>query len=112
VQAGNGGAWLLSILGQIDFQQDNGWYQAGDIRIASTTARSVNLTAAQPEVQLVSCIDSSKVSTRFQKDGKPVPMGPDDGKRHKVQARLVFALPTGQSTKIWFLVEEKAQGKC
>jgi hypothetical protein len=112
VKAGNGGSWLISILGQIDFQVDNGWYQAGDIQIASVTVRSVNLAAAQPEVHLVACIDSSRVSTRFQEDGKPVPMGPDNGRRHKVQARLVFAPPTGQSTKTWFLVEEKGLGKC
>ncbi|TDU87449.1 hypothetical protein EV138_0972 [Kribbella voronezhensis] len=36
VKAGNGGAWLISILGEIDFQQNNGWYQTGDVTIGST----------------------------------------------------------------------------
>ncbi|WP_166678488.1 hypothetical protein [Kribbella voronezhensis] len=51
--------------------------------------------------------------TRYQANGKPVPMGPNDGTRHKVQARLVFAPPLDKTTKIWFLIEEKrVAGKC
>jgi hypothetical protein len=113
VKAGNGGAWLIAILGEIEFQKNNGWYQTGDVTIASTVINSVTLTGEQPEVRMTSCIDGSKVVTRYQSNGKPVPMGPNDGTRHKVQARLVFAPPTDQTTKIWFLIEEKrVAGKC
>ncbi|TDU87450.1 hypothetical protein EV138_0973 [Kribbella voronezhensis] len=73
----------------------------------------MKLTGEQPEVRLTSCIDGSKVVTRYQANGKPVPMGPNDGTRHKVQARLVFAPPLDKTTKIWFLIEEKrVAGKC
>ncbi|MFI5708811.1 hypothetical protein [Kribbella sp. NPDC051620] len=73
----------------------------------------MKLKGEQPEVDLVSCLDSSEVVTRYQSNDKPVPAGPDDGDRHKVLARMVFAPPAGQTTKVWFLVEEKAlAGKC
>ena len=111
-KAGNGGNWIISILAEIDFQKDRGWYQAGSVRIASTTIDSVTLSGEQPEVRLTACIDSSKVSTRYQATGKPVPMGPNDGTRHKAQARLVYAPPVGQTTKMWFLIEEKGGVTC
>ncbi|MEV0803657.1 hypothetical protein AB0I34_38605 [Kribbella sp. NPDC050281] len=112
LKAGNGGAWLISVLGELDFQQDNDWYQVGSLQVASTSIRAVKLTATQPEVQLTTCIDSSKVTTRFQKTGKPVPAGSSDGDRHRFLSRLVFAPPTGQTEKMWFLIEDKVAGKC
>jgi hypothetical protein len=112
VKAGNGGTWLISVLGELDFQRNNGWYQAGDVQIASAAVDSVKLSGEQPEVRLNTCIDSSKVSTRYQSSGKPVPMGPNDGTRHRAQVRLVFAPPTDKSAKMWFLIEEKAMGRC
>lgn len=112
LKAGNGGAWLIAVLGEIDFQEDNGWYQAGTVQIASVAVRSVKLDGPQPEVQLVSCIDSSAVSTRYQKNDKPVPMGPDDGDRHKFQSRIVYTKPVGQGGKMWFLIDDKVSGKC
>jgi hypothetical protein len=112
VNAGNGGSWLISVLGEIDFQRNNGWFQAGNVQITSTAVESVKLSGEQPEVRLTTCVDSSKISTKYQSSGKPVPMGPNDGTRHKAQARLVFAPPTDKSAKMWFLIEEKATGKC
>jgi hypothetical protein len=112
VAAGNGGTWLAAILEEIDFQLDNGWFQVGDSQIASASVRSVKLAATQPEVLLVTCIDSTSVSYKFQKTGKPVPIAGDDGDRHKVQAQLVLVPTSGESRKDWTLMVEKDLGKC
>jgi hypothetical protein len=111
-KAGNGGSWIIDILDDVNFQRDNGWFQAGRVQIASTAVEYVSLKGEQPEVRLTVCIDTSKISTRYQSNGKPVPMGPGNGSRHKAQARLVFAPPANQSAKMWFLIEEKASGSC
>jgi hypothetical protein len=111
-KAGNGGNWISAILAEVDFQRQRGWYQDGSVQIASTSVDAVKLSGEQPEVRLTACIDSSKISTKYQANGKPVPMGPNDGNRQKAQARLVFAPPLGKTTKMWFLVEEKGTGKC
>jgi hypothetical protein len=111
-KAGNGGSWIIDILDDISFQRDNGWFQAGRVQIASTAVNYVSLKGEQPEVRLTVCIDTSKISTRYQANGKPVPIGPGNGNRHKAQARLVFAPPANQSAKMWFLIEEKASGSC
>jgi hypothetical protein len=111
-KAGNGGSWIIAILDGVNFKRNNGWYQAGAVQIASTTVDSVSLGGEQPEVRLKVCVDSSRVSTRYQATGKPVAMGPSDGNRHKAQARLVFAPPANQTAKMWFLIEEKASGTC
>jgi hypothetical protein len=111
-KAGNGGSWIIDVLDDVNFQRNNGWFQAGRVQIASTAVKDVNMKGEQPEVQLTVCIDTSKISTRYRANGKPVPMGPGNGSRHKAQARLVFAPPANQSAKMWFLIEEKASGSC
>jgi hypothetical protein len=110
--AGNGGNWIITVLGDVNFQRENGWYQAGKVQIVSTSAASVTLTGEQPRVGLTVCLDTSKTSTRFQANNKPVPMGPGNGKRHKAEAVLVFAPPVGKTAKMWFLIDEKATGSC
>jgi hypothetical protein len=111
-KAGNGGSWIIAVLEEVNFQRDNGWFQAGKVQIDSTAVERVSLTGEQPEVRLTVCIDTSKISTRYQANGKPVPMGPGNGNRHKAQSRLVFAPPANQGAKMWFLIEEKAEGSC
>lgn len=111
-QAGNGGAWIIQVLGDVKFNQDRGWYQDGKVVIASMSATSVKLNATQPEVRLNICLDTSKTSIRYQTNHKPVPMGPGNGDRQKAQAALVYAPPAGQTKKMWFLVEEKSTGPC
>jgi hypothetical protein len=110
--AGNGGNWIITVLDDVNFQRQNGWYQAGKVKIVSTDVRSVTLTGEQPRVVLTVCLDTSSTSTRFQADNKPVPMGPGNGKRHKAEAVLVFAPPVGKTAKMWFLIDEKASGSC
>jgi hypothetical protein len=111
-KAGNGGSWIIDVLDDLNFQRDQGWFQAGKVQIASTAVKYVSLKGEQPEVRLTVCIDTSKISTRYRANGKPVPMGPGNGSRHKAQARLVFAPPANQNAKMWFLIEEKALGSC
>jgi hypothetical protein len=111
-RAGNGGTWILSALeGLLNLQHD-GWYQTGNVKVTNTTVTSVKLNAAQPEVRLVSCLDSSAVVIRFQKDGKPVPLGPGNGRRHKFASRLVYAPPAAGGTKLWWLIAETGTGAC
>jgi len=111
-KAGNGGEWILAVIGDARFQARNGWYQAGQAKISATKVAAVKLGIAQPEVQLTNCIDSSGVVTRFKKDDKPVPMGPGNGNRHKFSSRLVYAPPAPGGQKMWFLISEKATGTC
>jgi hypothetical protein len=111
-KAGNGGNWIITVLDDLIFQRENGWYQAGNVQIVSATATSVTLTGQQPRVALSVCIDTSKTSTRFEADDKPVPMKPANGYRHKTQSVLVFAPPVGKTNKMWFLIDEKATGSC
>jgi hypothetical protein len=111
-QAGNGGAWIIQVLGDVKFNQDRGWYQQGNVGIASLTVASVKLDASQPEVRLNVCLDTSKTSIRYQATRKPVPVGPGNGNRHKAQAVLVYAPPAGQANKMWFLIDEKDTGAC
>ncbi|TCO39015.1 hypothetical protein EV646_11957 [Kribbella antiqua] len=111
-QAGNGGAWIIDVLGDVKFNQDHGWYQEGRVVIESVSVASVKLQAPQPEVRLNVCLDTSKTSIRYQANRKPVPVGPDNGDRHKAQAALVYAPPAGQTKKMWFLVAEEGSGTC
>jgi len=112
LRAGNGDPWLISVLGEIKFQTDHGWHLTGDVEVTPLT-QTVNLDGERPQVYLVSCLDASAVSTRYESTGKPVPAGKNDGPRHKVQARLVYAPPTGKVAKMWFLIEEKrVAGEC
>jgi hypothetical protein len=110
--AGNGGAWVIAVAGQIDFQVENGWYQTGDPKVVSLAVQSVRLNLEQPEVRLTTCIDSAQVITRYQSSGKPVPTQGDDGNRHRFQSRLVYAKSVETGRKMWFLVEEKATETC
>jgi hypothetical protein len=110
--AGNGGDWIIAVIGRLTFQKENGWYQSGTVKYLSTDLQSVNLTAEQPEVRLINCIDSSGLVDRYKSNGKPVPHESSDGDRHKFQSKLVFAPASGTSKKMWFLVEEKVTGPC
>jgi hypothetical protein len=112
LQAGTGGAWLVRILGDVQFNKDHGWYQKGRTGVRILSVASVKLKAEQPEVRLIVCLDTSKASLYFQKDHKPVPAIPANGRRHKVQAQVVYAALVGQSAKMWFLINETDQGTC
>lgn len=111
-QAGNGGAWIIQVLGDVKFNQDRGWYQEGQVIVASMSVASVKLDAQQPQVLLNVCLDTSKTSLRYQATRKPVPVGPGNGDRHKALATLVYAPPAGQSKKMWFLIDAKDAGAC
>ncbi|GAB3828947.1 hypothetical protein [Kribbella italica] len=111
-RAGNGGTWLIDVLGEIKFQRENGWYQTGFVQIGSVSVDSVKLTLEQPEVRLTACIDSSKVTTNLRSTGKPIPDSGNDGDRHVATAKLVFAQALDEKAKAWFLVEEKGGGTC
>ncbi|MEU4197872.1 hypothetical protein AB0E69_38670 [Kribbella sp. NPDC026611] len=111
-EAGNGGNWVIQVLGDVQFDRDRGWYQHGKVVLSSVGATSVKLEAEQPQVLLAVCLDTSKTMLRFQKSHKPVPVGPGNGKRHKVLASVVYAPPVGQTKKAWFLVDEKDSGSC
>ncbi|TCM43442.1 hypothetical protein [Kribbella sp. VKM Ac-2568] len=110
--AGNGGNWLIGVVDDVEFQRKNGWYQAGKVQVTFAGVTSVTLLGQQPRVTLKVCVDASKTSTLFQKTKKPVPMGPSDGNRHLTESVLVYAPPTGKTTKMWFLIDEKATGSC
>ncbi|MEU0089261.1 hypothetical protein [Kribbella sp. NPDC006257] len=110
--AGLGDSWLLTAIEDVRSNREDGWYTSGTVNIVSLSPLSVNLDAQQPEVRLKSCIDSSQAVLRFQSNGKPVPLGPGNGKRHAFQAKVVQAPAAGKTTKMWFVVEEKTIGPC
>jgi hypothetical protein len=111
-KAGIGGSWMITVWDDVTFQRQNGWYRTGAVEVVSTKATSVTLTGEQPKVLLTVCLDTSKLTTRFQSTKKPVPLGPSNGKRHKAQASMTYAPPAGQTTKSWFLIDEKDLGSC
>jgi hypothetical protein len=111
-KAGNGGSWVITLAIEVDFQRSHGWYQAGNATIMAASVQSVNLRLEQPEVRLSTCIDSSRVVTRYRSTGKPVPMSQGNGSRHRFQSRLVLAPSVSTGKKMWFLVEEKVHGSC
>ncbi|WP_328321679.1 hypothetical protein OHA70_25035 [Kribbella sp. NBC_00382] len=110
--AGLGGSWLLAVIGDVRSLRDSGWYQTGSTKIASLTVKSVKLDNPQPEVDLVTCIDSSKTVIRFQSTKKPVPIGASSATRRTFSAKLVFAAAAGSTTKKWFVIDEKGTGPC
>ncbi|GAA1579158.1 hypothetical protein GCM10009804_39560 [Kribbella hippodromi] len=110
--AGNGGSWMTAVAGQLDFQIEHGWYQTGDATVTSLEVRSVNLDLEQPEVKLTSCIDSSRVVSRYLSSGKPVPVASDNGSHHRFESRLVYAKSAKTGQKMWFLVDEKTTKPC
>ncbi|TDW94581.1 hypothetical protein EV137_1898 [Kribbella pratensis] len=112
LQAGTGGAWLVRVLTDVQFNLDRGWYQNGRLAVAILSVASVKLKAEQPEVRLNVCLDTSKVGLYYKKTHKPVPGIPANGNRHKIQAQVVYASLDGQSTKMWFLIDEKDLGSC
>jgi hypothetical protein len=111
-KAGNGGAWILTVLEDIINFEDYGWYQTGKTKITNTAVTSVKLDLPQPEVRLVNCVDSSAIVIRFQKTGKPVPMGPGNGNRRKFASQIVYAPPAAGGPKRWWLIADKALGAC
>ncbi|GAB2661865.1 hypothetical protein [Kribbella swartbergensis] len=110
--AGLGGSWIIAAIDDVRSLRQNGWYRSGSVQIRSLDAQAVNLGVAQPEVMLKSCIDSSATKLHFQKDDKIVPVGPGTGRRNAFTAKVVYAARTGTSTKMWFVIEEKAIGAC
>ncbi|GAA1509421.1 hypothetical protein GCM10009741_02870 [Kribbella lupini] len=112
LKAGNGDPWLISVIGDLKFFEDQGWYQKGDVVVSSVVVQSVKLGGERPEVRLTSCIDSSKTTTIIRKTGKPVTSAGDDGKRKKAQAKLVFAPTSASQSKAWYLVEEEGATNC
>ncbi|GAA2787381.1 hypothetical protein [Kribbella solani] len=111
-KSGVGGEWIIEIIDQARSFTRSGWYQTGATRIVSTKVKSVKLDGGQPEVNLINCLDTSALVTRFEKDHKPVPMGPGTGKRRLFTSRLVYAAPAPSGQKLWFLVADQGGGKC
>jgi hypothetical protein len=112
LQAGAGGKWLSQVLIDVQFNQERGWYQDGTASIEGITVAAVNLKAEQPEVRLNACLDTSKLTLRYQATRKPVPVGPGTVRRHKVQAQVVYTAAIGQSKKMWFFINETDLGSC
>ncbi|MEV6270735.1 hypothetical protein AB0L64_26475 [Kribbella sp. NPDC051936] len=112
LQAGTGGKWLVQVLTDVQFNLERGWYSDGRASVEGVSIASVKLKAEQPEVRLNACLDTSKISLRYQATRKPVPGIPANGNRHKVQAQVVYAPTVGQATKKWFLIDEKDLGSC
>lgn len=110
--AGLGGSWLLAVIGDVRSLRESGWYQSGATKITSLKVTSVELDKPQPEINLVTCVDTSQTVLRFQSTDKPVPIGASSGKRRAFAAKLVLARPAGSPTKKWFVVEEKGTGPC
>jgi hypothetical protein len=100
------------VLTDVQFNLDRGWYADGRASVEGVSVASVKLKAEQPEVRLNACLDTSKISLRYEKTHKPVPGIPANGNRHKVQAQVVYTALVGQSKKIWFLIDEKDLGSC
>ncbi|TCC05911.1 hypothetical protein [Kribbella soli] len=112
LQAGTGGKWLVRVLTDVQFTKDRGWYNNGKTRIEGVSVASVKLSAAQPEVLLNACLNTTGSALYFQKTHKPVPAIPANGKRHKVRAQIVYTAASGQSKKMWYLINETALGSC
>ncbi|TCC33707.1 hypothetical protein [Kribbella sindirgiensis] len=112
LKAGAGGNWLIQVWGNVEFNQQRGWYQDGKVHVESMTATSVETTGEQPEVNLSACLNSTKVTLRYLATRKPVPLGPGTSGRSKVQAKLVFTPPDGQTKEMWFLVDQQDTGEC
>jgi len=112
LQAGTGGAWLIRVVTDVQFFLERGWYQRGKTSVVSLSVASVNLKTEQPEVRLNACLDTSKIGLYYQKTHKPVPAIPANGNRHRIQARVVYAPPVGESIKRWFLIDQKTLGSC
>lgn len=112
LQAGTGGEWLIRVLSDVEFNKERGWYQNGKTSVKVLSVASVKLKAEQPEVRLLACLDTSKTALYFQKTRKPIPAIPANGDRHKVQAQVVYAVTTGQSKKMWYLINQTELGSC
>jgi hypothetical protein len=110
-KAGLSGEWIITIVDQARTLVRSGLYQTGSMQIAKTQVVSVKLKQAQPEVNFITCLDSSKQIIRFKKNGKPVPTGPGDGTRRKVASHLTFA-PADGGQKMWFLISDEDKGPC
>lgn len=112
LQAGVGRNWLIEVWGNVGFNQERGWYQDGKVRVETMSVTSVKARGEEPEVNLSACLNSTKVTLRYLKTRKPVPLGPGTSGRSKVQAKLVLSAPEGQSKKMWFLVDQQDTGEC
>jgi hypothetical protein len=98
--------------GDVQLNQEHGFYQNGKTSVKILSVASVNLKAEQPEVRLVACLDTSRTALYFQKTRKPVPATPANGRRHEVQAQVVYGSLIGKTTKNWFFINETDQGTC
>jgi hypothetical protein len=111
-KAGLGGEWIITIVDQARTLVRSGLYQTGSTQVANAEVASVKLEQAQPEVNFINCLDSSKQVIRFKKNGKPVPADPGEGTRRKVASHLVFAAPADNGKKMWFLISDEDKGPC
>ncbi|TDW94579.1 hypothetical protein EV137_1896 [Kribbella pratensis] len=110
--AGNGGAWMTTVLEDIATFQEYGWYESGRTKITTVHVSSVKLDLEQPEVRLINCIDSSAVVIRSQADNKPVSAGTGTKKPKKVSSSVVYAPSAADGGKRWRLVAEQELGAC
>ncbi|RZT27161.1 hypothetical protein EV649_0915 [Kribbella sp. VKM Ac-2569] len=110
--AGNGGAWMTTVLEDLTTFQEYGWYESGRTKITTLQVSSVNLKLEQPEVRLINCIDSSAVVIRSQADNKPVSAGTGTKKPKKVSSSVVYAPSATGGAKRWWLIAEQELGAC
>lgn len=111
-KAGNGGAWITTVLEDVTTFEQNGWYESGRTKVTTGQVSSVNLKLEQPEVRLINCIDNSAVIIRSQADNKPVMAGAETKKPKKVSSRIVYAPSTTDGRKRWWLIAEQELGTC
>jgi hypothetical protein len=111
-KAGLSGEWIITIVDQARTLVRSGLYQTGSMQITKTQVVSVKLEQAQPEVNFINCLDSSKQVLRFKKNDKPVPADPGDGTRRNVASHLVFAPAADGGPKMWFLISDEDKGPC
>ncbi|MFF0345396.1 hypothetical protein [Kribbella sp. NPDC004875] len=103
---------ILDALGDVRALRDSRWYRTGETRVRSLTPTAVELTATQPRVILRSCVDFSATVLHFQKDHQVVPIAASGSKRVAFSAELRYTARSADSTKMWFLTDEKANSSC
>jgi hypothetical protein len=110
--AGNGGAWMTTVLEDLTTFQEYGWYESGRTTVTNLQVSSVNLKLEQPEVRLINCIDVSGVVIRSQSNNKPVTAGTGTKEPKKVLSRVVYAPSATGGGKRWWLIAEQELGAC
>ncbi|MEV0791851.1 hypothetical protein [Kribbella sp. NPDC050459] len=110
--AGNGGAWMTTVLEDLTTFQEYGWYESGRTTVTNLQVSSVNLKLEQPEVRLINCIDVSGIVIRSQSNNKPVTAGAGTKEPKKVLSRVVYAPSATGGGKRWWLIAEQELGAC